>query len=110
MFTCGHCARSHHYADTGRACAAGNVFVCDWLVQLPGIEETDFQPRIVECGSSAIADERGFHCEAGHEHVNTETREAEGWDYASDEEEAAVRAKYGYESRLPSGHVYMPPR
>lgn len=108
MFTCGHCQGQHHYADTARACAAGNTFRCDWLVQLPGQEYTDFEPIIRECGSTAITDERGFHCEAGHEHVEAEVRLAEGWDYASDEGEAAVRASYGHESRLPDGHVYMP--
>ena len=107
MFTCGHCERQHHYADTARACSQGRTFVCDWLVELPGTEETDYQPRVVECGSTAISDERGFHCEAGHEHVELEVRLAEGWDYASDEQEAAGRAGYGYESRLPDGHLFM---
>jgi hypothetical protein len=107
MFTCGHCQRPHHYAATARACSQDRTFVCDWLVQLPGQEYTDFEPIIRECGATAVVTERGFECEAGHEHVNAETRDAEGWDYASDEEEAAVRAKYGYESRLPDGHVFI---
>lgn len=62
---------------------------------------------IGECGASAAADDRGSHCEAGHDHVNAQARDAEGWDYAGDEQEAAVRAKYGHASVLPDGKPYM---
>lgn len=106
MFTCGHCEGQHHYADTARACAQGRAFVCDWLVRVPGTEDTDYQDTTRGCGASAVTDDRGFHCEAGHDHVNLQTRLAEGWDYASDEQEARGRASHGFESLLPDGHVF----
>jgi hypothetical protein len=34
-------------------------------------------------------------CEAGHEHVCAEVRNAEGWDYAHDEVEAALVRRDG---------------
>lgn len=108
MFTCGHCGRAHHYATTARLCATGvEVYPCTWLVEVPGDESTEWRPRIVECGSSSWSDERATQCEAGHEHVELQHRLAEGWDYASDEDEARLRASYGYESRLPDGHLFL---
>lgn len=105
MFTCGNCKGQHHYVETAKACYAGNTFTCNWLVQTAGQEWTDFEPIIRECGATAVVDERGFECESGHAHVNAETRDAEGWDYASDEEEARVRASYGHQSLLADGHL-----
>lgn len=108
MFTCGNCQGQHHYAATARACYAGRAFTCDWLVEL-WLPTDDGPARVIEeCGATAVTDERGFHCEAGHDHVDLHVRLAEGWDYASDAGEAALRASYGHESRLPDGHLFMP--
>lgn len=110
MIICGHCHGRHHQVDTVRACRDGRTFPCDWLVERHSFDDETGERHdfIVECGATAVTDDRGFHCEAGHEHVELEVRLAEGWDYASDEEEAAGRAGYGFESRLPDGHIYLP--
>lgn len=109
---CGNCQGEHHRVDTVRACYDGRVHPCTWLVERHGFDDETGEAweRIEDCGASAVTDDRGFECEAGHSHVHADIAYAEGWDYASDEEEAAIRAKYGYESRLPDGHIYVPPR
>lgn len=104
---CGNCGNHHHAVETVRRCHNGETTPCDWLIDTRTYDE-DGQPIIVECGAASWVDERAWQCERGHEHVHTEVRLREGWDYASDEEEAAVRAKYGHESRLPDGHLYIP--
>lgn len=120
MFTCLHCNGQHHYADTARACQQGYTSVCTDLVQVPAGSRWEELPDDEEggywwdwdayqrtCGATAISDERGYHCEAGHDHVNLQTRLGEGWDYAGDEAEAAGRASYGYASVLPDGKPYI---
>lgn len=112
MITCGHCGNTHRDVDTVRACSQGmTVLPCTWLVERHGFDD-DTGERweiIVDCGAAAVHDDRGFECEAGHSHVGADVAYAEGWDYASDEEEAYHRARYGHESRLPDGRLYIPP-
>lgn len=40
-----------------------------------------------------LAGERGYTCEAGHDHVYAEVRDREGWEYAEDEDEARQLAR-----------------
>ena len=78
-------------------------FTCTWLYErtdLIGDEEYGWEPytRIVECGAVAWPTQRGWTCEAGHEHVTAEVRMTEGWDYASDPGEAEQLRRYGVDA------------
>lgn len=77
-FKCGKCKESHDLAAEGRACYAGDLFTCHWMIEIP----TEDGLAIVDCGAWAIATDRGFSCRAGHSHVNAETAWREGWGYA----------------------------
>lgn len=90
-FRCGKCKGLHRLAAQGRACYAGNRYPCHWLIEI----DTEDGPSVVECGAPATETERGFTCEAGHSHVYCEIRSREGWDYASDPQEAKLLMKAG---------------
>jgi hypothetical protein len=107
MIRCGHCGGRHCEVATVRACAQGKVFVCDWLVERPSGEWNDFEPIIEHCGASAVITDRGFYCEAGHEHVDQQARMAEGWDYAEDAGEAETMARAGVEPHDMQGRIWM---
>jgi hypothetical protein len=94
--------------QVAQAVAAGHeVFACSWAVEVrghAGPHEFDDEygechrcmpfvegPRIENCGAPAVADERGFRCAAGHEHVSMQARHDEGWDYFDDDEIAGMR-------------------
>jgi hypothetical protein len=65
------------------------------------------QTYTADCGAEAIYDDRGFTCNAGHSHVMAEIRNAEGWDYAEDADEASRLAKTGTDPRdLVTGGVF----
>lgn len=97
--------------QVARAIALGQeVFPCSWAVEVSRhtgphefIDCDDFDgcvrclpfedgPRIEDCGAPAIADERGFHCAAGHEHVTMQARHDEGWEYFDTDEIAAMKS------------------
>jgi len=112
--TCGKCKELHHSAAAVRACYAGaTIAPCNWLVErfTPGeyvgddwLEEVT---REEDCGAEAIYDDRGFTCDAGHSHVRAEIRNAEGWEYAEDADEALLLAKAGVDPRdLVTGGVF----
>lgn len=103
MIRCGHCDLSHHTVAQVRVCGTG-VYVdpetgivregcapCTWLIDTLQYDE-DGQKIIRDCGHPAWSDERGWRCAAGHEHVYGEVRATEGWDYADDDEAAALAA------------------
>lgn len=102
---CGKCRETHGSVDAIRACYAGNLHKCDWLVERTVSwfdEETgdgEGYDVIEDCGAEAIVTDRGFTCAAGHEHTYAEIRHAEGWDYAEDPDEAARLARAGTEPR-----------
>jgi hypothetical protein len=81
---CGNCKVNAESVASVRACYAagkGAGFACDWIVEDYGWEgEVYHNP----CRAHAVATDRGWTCEAGHEHVVAEVRRAEGWDYAED--------------------------
>lgn len=114
---CGKCAETHASVDAVKACHAGNLFTCHWLVEIPfrwvTDEETgevfDVEAHTRDCGAEAIATERGWTCAAGHEHVTAEARRNEGWDYAEEYGEAADLALAGVEPRTMSGHIVTSP-
>lgn len=93
MFICGNCKKSHRSVETARRCYAGDIFTCGWLYpyQLEG------EQCVGECDAAAWETDRGFTCEAGHEHVTAQKRLEEGWDYAADPYEAAGLARVGVE-------------
>lgn len=104
--TCGNCAATHRSVATVRACYAGEVTPCDWLVErsiyaiYPDVEpaelaDYDEGPQVVPCGAASWADERGWYCEDGHSHIWSEVRHAEGWEYAADPLEAKLLASAG---------------
>jgi len=103
-FRCGKCKGRHHAVAQVRACCAGTA--CTWMIQ-DGVNE-DGEAVIVDCGYPTTYDARGWRCEAGHEHVRDEVRHGEGWDYASDEGEAELLAKYGTEPRdMATGGAFL---
>lgn len=111
--TCGKCKATHHSSAAVKACYAGNLYACDWLVErVDGWDDEeygqyDFEEVIVPCGAEAIVDSRGFTCTAGHSHVYAEIRRAEGWEYAEDADEASRMARAGVEPRdLVSGGAF----
>lgn len=84
MFICGNCKGRHNRAVEARACYAGNLFDCGWLV----LQHTEDGPVEVECGAPAIQTDRGWSCQRGHSHVYAEVSHREGWGYAEDGFEA----------------------
>jgi hypothetical protein len=98
-FICGKCKDRHEYAIEAKACYAGALFACNWLVY--DYNEDGRYER--ECGAPAIVTERGFTCRAGHSHVYAETRVQEGWEYAQDPQEAYRLAQAGVVPMTPDG-------
>jgi hypothetical protein len=97
--TCGNCQGTHHSVEAVRRCHAGTAWACTWLLERWGEDGM----YVVECGALSWEDERGYGCEAGHTHVYAEVRHAEGWDYASDAEEADIMRKNGLDAVGPDG-------
>jgi len=75
----------HRTVEGVKRCHQRAAFPCDWNVQV----DTEDGPVVRECydvtGAVAWETARGWKCESGHEHVRTEVRHAEGWDYAADD-------------------------
>lgn len=88
--TCGNCGKTHYTAADVRACYAGTLVTCTWMMEVRG--EDGFY--VVECGGAVTEDARGYECEFGHSHVYAEVRHREGWDYASDAEEADMMRRH----------------
>jgi hypothetical protein len=65
------------------------------LIEAPEGETWEPYTSIVECGALAWPTDRGWECDAGHDHVDAQTRQQEGWDYAHDGQEAAQLRKQG---------------
>jgi hypothetical protein len=64
-------------------------------------------PLVRDCGAEVVSTRRGWECAAGHSHVWAEVREAEGWEYAEDDDEAARMIKAGVEPRdIVTGGAY----
>lgn len=122
MIKCGKCGERHGSAAAVAACYVGALFACHWMVERPGRwvayvdDETGeevgdyIEGGIEDCGAEAIASERGWSCAAGHEHVNVQSRVAEGWDYAEEYGEARDLAFAGVEPRTMSGHAVLGPQ
>lgn len=115
--TCGNCTRTHTSVDAVRACHTGDLFTCTWMIQTPFQwitdpetgEVFDVEAGIRECGAEAVATDRGYTCTAGHEHINMQTRHAEGWDYAEDADEALGLMKAGVQPFTMDGHIATSP-
>lgn len=108
---------THGSVETVRACHAGaEITTCGWLVEryVGWVDEetgqADGSTMTVECGAECIVDERGYRCDAGHEHVTMQARAAEGWDYAEEYDEARALAFAGVEPRTMSGHIVTGPQ
>ena len=86
-------AVSAHGRDADLDTLVGHYPTCHWLVR-HGLNE-DGEEVIRDCAADVTITDTGWSCDAGHEHVDMETRHAEGWDYANDPEEAALLRKYG---------------
>jgi hypothetical protein len=116
MIRCGKCGERHSSAAAVKACHEGNLFACHWAVEKPvgwTDEETgdaEWWTEVADCGAEAIATERGWTCEAGHEHVNMQTQHDEGWTYVEEYGEAMDVARAGVEPRTISGHVVLGPQ
>jgi hypothetical protein len=87
-------SESHETLDHVKECY-GLVTLCGWVYQ-NGYDEDG--PAYRSCVGIVTETPRGWECSNGHEHVTAEVRYAEGWDYASDELEAAQLRKYGVQA------------
>ncbi len=76
----------------------GQVTLC--RTQFDAGRDEDGEAIIAECFGEVTDTERGWTCTHGHEYVAADVRWAEGWDYASDEEEATQLRKYGTDAVL----------
>lgn len=101
--TCGHCHRTHHSVAVVRACYAGHITRCEWLIETHRGGEL----FITACDADAHHNNRGWRCENGHEHVNLATQYREGWSYVESYEEAEVLARYGIEARTMTGRLVL---
>lgn len=112
---CGKCGEDAASVATVKACYAGEREACGWIVA--GFEswvdeetgEGESWPVEKPCGAHVTFTERGWSCEAGHEHVSMQARAAEGWDYAEEYGEAMSMAMAGVEPVTMSGHVVLGP-
>lgn len=100
--TCGKCKGRHGKIDAVRACYAGELFDCDWLVRRPAgfIDDgegglIDVDEAILPCGAEAWPTDDGWACAAGHFHVRAEVLDTRGLAWAEDEFEAEGLAKAG---------------
>lgn len=100
--TCGHCQNTHHSVEAVRRCYAGTAHPCGWQSEARdrwgALRDEDGQPIIHECTALSWDNGRAFACEAGHEHVHADVRDAEGWDYADGPTEAHRLALVGVDS------------
>lgn len=105
---CGNCGEHHATALMVQACYGINgYFLCTWMVEHRQVCSTpldqdcgwceDGGRNVVDCGAVAwlTHDGHGFECARGHSHVDAETRDREGWEYAEDREEAKQLARAG---------------
>lgn len=97
-----HTETTYHQTVEGvRACHRDETWACGWLVSIPAGYAPEIEnwvdARIVPCGALAwrLPDGRGYTCEAGHEHIYCEVRDAERWDYVDGPEEARRLAALG---------------
>ncbi len=122
---CANCDGAHTSVAAIAACHLGALTTCGWLVEHPGrwvdaewtnhdgtTEATSdyIEGGLADCGAETIHTARGWTCAHGHEHVNIDTRLAEGWDHAEDYDEALGMARAGVEPRTMSGHTVLGPR
>lgn len=103
---CGNCGQTTESVETVKACFAGQREPCGWVVPA-GYNEDG--ACYADCGAHVTFTERGWSCEAGHEHVSMEARHAEGWEYAEDYGEAMNLAHAGVEPLTMSGNVVTGP-
>lgn len=108
---CGNCNTAHTSAAAVKACHTGNLLTCHWMVEryIGWVdEETGYgegEMHIVDCGAEAIATERGWTCDDGHEHVTMQARHDEGWDYAECADEAQAMVMAGVQPFTMDGHL-----
>ena len=64
-------------------------------------------PYSAICGAPAHQIPGGFACQAGHSHVDAQTRQEQGWEYAESPDEAARLLRAGVEPRhIEDGRSY----
>jgi len=94
----------HATVESVRACHRDETWACTWLEYERDafglVYDEDGRPVIRECRALAwtLPDGRGYTCERGHEHIDAEVRDREGWDYVDGPEEARRLAKVGVAS------------
>jgi hypothetical protein len=100
--TCGNCQKTHFSVEAVRRCYAGTAHPCGWQYEARDrwgtLRDEDGAAIVRECDALSWDNGRAYVCEAGHEHVHADVREAEGWDYAEDADEARRLAKVGVAS------------
>jgi hypothetical protein len=113
---CGSCRSRHLTTADVLACyvAKGlitDMWSCGWQYEgaiATGDPDEPWYLGIIECDAPAQlrADGTGYDCLAGHEHTYAEARQAQGWEYCEDDDEAGRLAKLGVEPRTMTGQVW----
>lgn len=84
--------------------AGAEVWPCSWLLEG---RYDDGSAYAFECGlPTRLTPERGegsYACDGDHDHVPAWVREAQGWDYAEDAEEALRLRRHGVQAVAMNG-------
>jgi hypothetical protein len=91
MFIHTKCGQRHDQIAVARLCERGETTPCTWMIEYT----IEGERYVRDCGAPAWETARGWECQDGHGHVYAEIRDAEGWDYAADSDEAGLLAGAG---------------
>ncbi|MEU7480488.1 hypothetical protein AB0A63_31235 [Lentzea sp. NPDC042327] len=111
MPVCGNRARHaeripvrHSTVEAVRRChLEPEAWPCEWLNEFVDPEDGERRERPCHGVSWHLPGGRGYRCEHGHSHIYDEVRVREGWDYVSDDGEAALLAVHGVRSVAMNG-------
>lgn len=91
------CYRAKHDVAKGI-----EVWACGWLMEGRYDDGSKFTYPC-EAPTRYVGGRGSFECAAGHDHVPAEVRYEQGWDYASDEEEAHYLRSHGIDAVAMNG-------
>jgi hypothetical protein len=113
---CGSCRSRHLTKEQVLSCyvEAGKIegmWLCGWQYKgliATGDPDEPYYEGILECDAPARmrADGTGYDCLRGHEHTTAEARQAQGWEYCEDDDEAKQLARAGVEPRTMTGQAW----
>jgi hypothetical protein len=110
------CHGSHATREDVYRCwvAAGRIaglWSCGWQYEgavATGDPDEPYYRGILECDAPTrmYQDGTGYSCTDGHDHTFAEARQAQGWDYCEDSDEATQLARAGVEPRTMTGQIW----